>query len=629
MSADRDARNDGGPVHRMHSMPFGAELRDGRGRFRIWAPAQSALTLVIEGRTPIPMQSVAGGWHECIVKAEAGTQYRFALSDGTLVPDPASRYQPHDVQGPSELIDAQAYRWSTPGWRGRRWEDAVVYELHLGTFTPRGTFNAAIEKLDYLASLGITAIELMPIADFPGQRNWGYDGVLPFAPDATYGRPEDFKAFVDAAHARGLMVLLDVVYNHFGPIGNHLRAYAPEFFTDRHKTPWGDAINYDGHRSTPVREFVIHNALYWIDEYCLDGLRLDAVHAIVDTSPKHVIVELAERVRALAAAQRREVHLVLENEANCARFLERTADGRARCGTAQWNDDVHHCLHVAATGETSGYYEDYPEPRRMLGRGLTEGFVYQGEASAHQGGRRRGEPSGHLPAAAFVNFIQNHDQIGNRAFGERLTQLATPEAARAVAAIYLLCPATPMLFMGEEWGSLRPFNYFCDLPQLATAIREGRRKEFARFPEFASPTAREAIPDPNDTATFNSARLEWRELEDPRHSQCLEWYRSVLALRHETLRPLFRNVPVSSSFTLFGSVGLRVSWRFAHAVGLCLLANLGRERVEVPRPAGEIIFAQGMKADERTGTLQLDPWAVVWCLSRPGDLRGTGGSSEH
>jgi malto-oligosyltrehalose trehalohydrolase len=496
------------------------------------------------------------------------------------------------------------------------WEDAVIYELHLGTFTPEGTFRAAMEKLDYLAALGITAIELMPIADFPGRRNWGYDGVLPFAPDAAYGRPEDFKEFVDAAHVRGLMVLLDVVYNHFGPLGNHLSAYAPQFFTARHKTPWGDAINYDGPDSGPVREFFIHNALYWIDEYLLDGLRLDAVHAIVDTGPKHIVVELAERVRKLAATQGREVHLVLENEANCARFLERTATG-PRWFTGQWNDDSHHCLHVAATGETSGYYEDYRDSHSMLGRSLTEGFVYQGEPSIHQGGRRRGEPSGHLPAAAFINFIQNHDQIGNRAFGERLTKLAPPEAVRAVAAIYLLCPSTPMLFMGEEWGSSRPFTYFCDLPQLADAIREGRRKEFARFPEFASPAAREAIPDPNDPATFEMARLDWSELDDPAHAHHLEWYRTILTSRREILGPLFRTGSTSSSFARLNASCLRVCWRFAETVELCLLANLGTERVDrIPGPSGRWIFAQGAKADQRTGQLQLDPWAVIWCLNR-------------
>jgi malto-oligosyltrehalose trehalohydrolase len=551
------------------------------------------------------------------VEARAGAWYRFALSDGTLVPDPASRHQPRDAEGPSELIDGAAYRWLTPRWHGRPWADAVIYELHVGTFTSAGTFRAAIEKLDHLAALGITAIELMPIADFPGQRNWGYDGVLLFAPDATYGRPEDLKAFVDAAHARGLMVLLDVVYNHFGPVGNHLRAYAPHFFTNRHKTPWGDAINYDGPDSGLVREFMIHNALYWIEEYRFDGLRLDAVHAIVDTSPKHIIDELAERVRKFAATQGREIHLILENEANSARFLERANSGRPRWFTAQWNDDVHHCLHVAATGENSGYYEDYRDPRGMLARGLTEGFVYQGEPSAHHDGRRRGEPSRHLPPAAFVNFIQNHDQVGNRAFGERLTQLAAPEAVRAVAAIYLLCPATPMLFMGEEWGTSRPFAYFCDLPQLAAAIREGRSKEFARFLQFASPAAREAIPDPNDPGTFEAGRLAWHELDDPKHAQNLEWYRFVLALRRKTLRPIFNTGLTNTSFALEGSAGLRVCWRFEHDVELCLVANLGGVRLDqVLQPEGAPIFAQGAIVEERTRTMQLDPWGLAWCLGR-------------
>jgi malto-oligosyltrehalose trehalohydrolase len=594
-------------------MPFGAELRDEHGWFRIWAPAQSSLMLVLEGRTPIRMRPAGDGWYECSADARAGARYRFALADGKLVADPASRYQPRDVEGPSELIDPREYRWLTHAWRGRPWEEAVLYELHVGAFTPEGTFRAAVQKLDHLASLGITAIELMPIADFSGRRNWGYDGVLLFAPEATYGRPEDFKAFVDAAHARGLMVLLDVVYNHFGPVGNHLSAYAPQFFTDRHKTPWGDAVNFDGPHSAPVREFIIHNALYWIEEYCLDGLRLDAVHAIADTSPKHVVEELAERVRALASSQGREVHLILENEANRAGFLERTAAGRPRWFTAQWNDDVHHCLHVAATGETSGYYEDYADPHPMLARGLTEGFVYQGEPSVHQAGRQRGEPSGHLPPASFINFIQNHDQVGNRAFGERLTQLAAPEVVRAAAAIYLLCPSIPMLFMGEEWGSLRPFTYFCDLPQLAEAIREGRRKEFAKFPEFASATARAAIPDPNDPATFDRARLVWSELEQRACAQTLEWYRKALTVRREVLHPLFRTRRIRSSFTFGGAAGLSVSWEFEHGAQLHLIANLSNARLlQAPRPAGQLIFATGAVPD--ADSVQLDPWGVGWWL---------------
>jgi malto-oligosyltrehalose trehalohydrolase len=608
-----------GLVRRRHSMPFGAELHGGQARFRMWAPEQPELSLVLAGQAPLCKQRTADGWFEWTVPARAGAKYQFALSDGTVVPDPASRYQPHDVEGPSELIDGRDYRWLAAKWRGRPWVDAVLYELHVGTFTPAGTFRAAIERLDHLTALGVTAIELMPVADFPGRSNWGYDGVLLYAPDGTYGRPEDFKAFIDAAHARGLMVLLDVVYNHFGPVGNFLRAYAPQFFTDRHKTPWGDAINYDGPDSRAVREFMIHNALYWIEEFRLDGLRLDAVHAILDSSAKHIVDELAERVRKFAAEQGREVHLILENEANSAHFLERAERGNPRWFTAQWNDDVHHCLHVAATGEMSGYYEDYPDPRGMLARGLTEGFVYQGEPSVHQNGRRRGEPSRHLPPAAFINFIQNHDQVGNRALGERLPLLATPEAVRAIAAIYLLCPATPLLFMGEEWGSRGPFAYFCDLPQLADEIREGRRKEFAKFPAFASPSAREALPDPNDPNTFEAARLAWHELDDQLHAGTLQWYRSVLTVRRETLRPLFRSAVTDASFGFEDSSGLRVCWRFEHGVELNLFAHLGGARaIQVARPDGSLIFTQGATTDPHTPMMQLEPWAVVWCLKRAG-----------
>jgi malto-oligosyltrehalose trehalohydrolase len=619
MSVRRALQARGGLVRRRHSMPFGAELHAGLARFRIWAPEQSEVSLVLEGRTPLRGQRKADGWYEWVVAAQAGLRYQFALSDGMLVADPASRYQPLDVEGASELIDGSAYRWSTSKWRGRPWLDAVLYELHVGAFTSQGTFRAAIDKLDYLAALGITAIELMPIADFPGQRNWGYDGVLLFAPDSTYGRPEDLKAFVDAAHARGLMVLLDVVYNHFGPVGNHLRAYAPQFFTARHKTPWGEGINYDGPESGAVRQFMIHNALYWLEEYRFDGLRLDAVHAIADTSPKHVVDELAERVRKFAATHGREIHLILENEANLSHFLDRGNSGRPKWFTAQWNDDVHHCLHVAATGETSGYYEDYPDARGMLARGLTEGFVYQGEPSKHQAGRRRGEPSGHLPPTAFVNFLQNHDQVGNRALGERLSKLATPEAVRTVASIYLLSPSTPMLFMGEEWGSVRPFTYFCDLPRLATEIREGRRKEFAKFPAFASPAKQEAIPDPNDAGTFEAARLAWHELDDPTHARTLDWYRMLLKLRREKLRPHFQSGMTSSSSAFEGSAGLRVCWRFEKDIQLCLVANLGgAPLMHLPQPDGRPILTHGTTVDERSHTIQLEPWAVAWFLSGDG-----------
>lgn len=600
-------------------MPFGAQQMQDGVRFRLWAPAQQRVSVVLGGSGPtLPMQAQEGGWHELVTAAaRAGMSYQFALSDGTTVPDPASRFQPHDTKGPSEIIDPRAYRWSHPQWRGRRWDEAVIYEVHIGTFTPAGTYRAAIGKLDHLVDLGVTAIELMPVADFPGRWGWGYDGVLPYAPNDAYGRPEDLKALIDAAHARNLMVLLDVVYNHFGPVGNYLHAYAPQFFTSRHRTPWGDAINYDGPDSGPVREFAIHNALYWIDEYCLDGLRLDAVHAIVDDGPKHVLIELAERVQQLATGQGRHVHLVVENEANQARFLERNAERRPRWFIAQWNDDLHHCLHVAATGESGGYYEDYPQPVRMLGRALAEGFAYQGESSVHQNGRPRGEPSGHLPPDAFIAFMQNHDQIGNRAFGERLTHIAAPEAVRAAAAIYLLAPSVPLLFMGEEWATSRPFNYFCDLPELADAIREGRRKEFAKFPQFRHAHTRDAIPDPNERRTFTASCLDWHELNEAPHREWLDWYRSALTVRREVIVPLVRGAECAAGFELHGARGLRVDWRVAGRGQLTLLANLGNDTLRgIRQPNGRMEFAAGAHVQERLESAELGAWSVAWFVDR-------------
>ena len=329
----------------------------------------------------------------------------------------------------------------------------------MGTFTDEGTFVAAVAKLDHLVSLGVTAIEIMPVADFPGKRNWGYDGVLLYAPDSSYGRPEDFKWFIEQAHLMGLMVILDVVYNHLGPDGNFIPKYASQIFTDRHKTPWGDAVNYDGDGSEYVREFVIQNALYWIEEFYLDGLRLDAVHAIKDDGPKHLLNELAERVREAVSSH--PVHLILENEDNRVDLLRRGERGEAITYTAQWNDDMHHVLHTAATLETNGYYGDYEGDTEKLGRALAEGFAFQGEIMQARNSAR-GEPSAELPPGAFIAFMQNHDQIGNRAFGERINAIASQEAVHAIAAIYLLLPQTPMLFMGEEWGSSQPFPFFCD-----------------------------------------------------------------------------------------------------------------------------------------------------------------------
>ena len=544
-----------------HAMPFGAETRtDGLVRFRLWAPSHANVSVELDhGAAVLPLHRRAGGWHELTTdRARPGSSYYFILPDGSKVPDPASRFQPDDVHGPSEVIDPTKYGWRDSDWRGRSWQETVLYELHVGAFSPEGTFRAAIEKLDHLVSLGVTAIELMPIADFPGLRNWGYDGVSLYAPDATYGRPDDLRALVDAAHERQIMVFLDVVYNHFGPEGAYIHKTAPETFTDRHKTPWGAAINTDTSDSGAVRAFFIHNALYWLEEFHLDGLRLDAVHAILDDSPQHLLVELAARVRSTLAG--REIHLILENEENESDLLTRDEEGQPRWYTAQWNDDVHHVLHVAATGETQGYYGDYHDDGVKLGRALAQGFAFQGEHMPYRGAPR-GQPSAGLPPPAFVAFIQNHDQIGNRAFGDRLTSLASAEAVRAVAAVYLLLPQIPMLFMGEEWGTTQPFPFFCDFePQLAEAVRKGRREEFARFPEFQDPQKRERIPDPTALDTFARAKLHWEELAHEPHSTWLEWYRSLLQRRREEILPRMEHFRRGGAFEILGPGAVRVCW---------------------------------------------------------------------
>jgi maltooligosyltrehalose trehalohydrolase len=549
-----------------------------------------------------------GSFELTTMRAAAGARYQFVLDDGMRVPDPASRFQPADVHGPSEVIDQSAYRWRDREWRGRPWDEAVVYELHVGCFTPEGTFRAAREKLPYLAELGVTAIELMPIGDFPGARNWGYDGVLPYAPDSTYGRPEDLKALIDAAHELDLMMILDVVYNHFGPEGNYLGRYAPRFFTTGHETPWGAAVNFDGPESAAVREFFIDNALYWIEDFHFDGLRLDAVHAVIDDGPRHVLDELAERVRA--RVESRPVHLILENEANEARRLVRDPAGRPVHFTAQWNDDLHHVLHTAATGELAGYYADYRGDDHKLGRALAEGFAFQGEHMPYRG-CPRGEPSAHLAPDAFVAFIQNHDQIGNRAFGERINELAPLEAMRAIVAVYLLLPQIPMLFMGEEWGTARPFPFFCDFHgELAQAVRAGRREEFARFPEFQDPQQRARIPDPQSADTFASAKLDWDELNRPLHSQGLQWYRQLLRVRREEIIPRLPRIAGNAGrYEMIGPSALMVRWAVGDTEQLLLLANLCHTAVEkAARAEGRLIWQEGEAASAGV----LEPWTVCW-----------------
>lgn len=590
------------PNWRFSMCSHGALVRpDGSVQFRLWAPACDRIDLqLVDRNTTLTLGRSPVGWHELITdKARAGNCYFFVLPDGTRVPDPASSFQPEDVHGPSEVVDYSTWAYNH-AWKGRPWEEAVIYELHVGTFTPEGTFRSAIGRLDHLKSLGITAIELMPIGDFPGTRNWGYDGVLPYAPDSSYGRPADLKALVDAAHARGMMMLLDVVYNHFGPDGNYLGLYAPQFFTERHHTAWGKAINFDGAPSRPVRDFFIENALHWVQRYKFDGLRFDAVHAIVDESPRHILSEIADRVRA--AAPDRHVHLILENEGNEAHWLERKF-------TAQWNDDVHHVLHTAATGEGYGYYAEYLKDSEKLGRALAEGFAFQGEIM-HYRGSTRGASSAHLPPRAFVAFLQNHDQVGNRAFGERISTLASHEAMRAAAAVYLLLPQIPMLFMGEEWCAETPFPFFCDFePWLGEKVREGRREEFSRFPAFRDPALRELIPDPQAPETFSSAQLRWDDLQDTTGQASLDWYRRILEVRRSSIIPMLKSIRHGARYQVLGENAVLVQWT-TQCGALTLAANLSGEPSHgFPQLDGETIWREGII--ENQGSC-LCPWSVLW-----------------
>jgi maltooligosyltrehalose trehalohydrolase len=456
---------------------------------------------------------------------------------------------------------------------------------------------------------------LMPISSFPGERNWGYDGVLPYAPARGYGRPDDLKHFIDAAHAKNLMVLLDVVYNHFGPDGNYLWLYAPQFFTYRHCTPWDQAINFDGPGSRAVRDYFVHNALYWLEEYHFDGLRFDAVHAIADDSREHILTELAETIRNRFADQR-QIHLVLENDDNAARYLRSDARRNPCRYTAQWNDDIHHVLHVLLTGETDGYYSDYADiPAHMLGRCLAEGYAYQGERSAFRDGTSRGEPSRDLPPTSFVSFLQNHDQIGNRALGERIVSLSNPAAVRAAMAILLLAPSPPLLFMGEEFAAQTPFLFFCDFTsELADKVKNGRRAEFARFKQFRSPEAQARIPDPNDLVTFLASKLDWASLEQQPHREWLRFYRQLLACRREKIVPQIEGmVPGVATYDVLGPSAVHIRWRLAKGGSFELVANLGQDSMVLrKKPDGQLLYTT--VANYTPILEQAPPFSATWFL---------------
>jgi maltooligosyltrehalose trehalohydrolase len=579
---------------------FGAELHQDGVTFRLWAPAAKCVELMLDRARPL--QPLAEGWFETTIAGlRAGALYKYRIDGEIEVPDPASHFQPQDVNGPSEVIDHGRYEWRTRAWRGRPWQDAVILELHVGAFTPGGTFRSAIERLDNVVDAGITAIELMPIADFAGRRNWGYDGVLLYAPDSAYGRPDDLRALIDEAHARELMVLLDVVYNHFGPEGNYLHRYAPAFFASA-RTPWGHAIDY---RVPQVRAFAIENALHWLQRYRFDGLRLDAVHAIVEPGQPPILQDISRVVGHLAGAGGRAIHLVLENDDNRTSLLDPRADPPQGKYRAQWNDDYHHAWHVLLTGERKGYYQDYAaDPRRHIARALGSGFAYQGEVSPHRQGRRRGEPSGALSPLAFVDFLQNHDQIGNRPLGDRLAAQADEAALAAALAVTLLAPMPPLLFMGEEWGAAQPFPFFCDFPEpLATAVRNGRREEFkAAYAELGG-----AIPDPLAEATFRSAVLDWEARSSPAGQRRLRLVRELLAIRRREIAPHLAGATFGTAQC--DDKVLTANWSLGDNTALILLANLSDADADMP--AG---FQSGRPIWGGEPAGKLEPWAVFWSI---------------
>jgi malto-oligosyltrehalose trehalohydrolase len=578
---------------------FGPILRPDGATFRLWAPAASEVAVITD--TAHTMAKDSGGWFIAeVASAQPGTRYHYRIDGGLNVPDPASSYQPDDVSGPSELVDHGRFRWKAIEWRGRPRHETAILECHVGTFTPEGTYRAMIGKLDHLVSTGITALELMPLADFAGTRNWGYDGVLWYAPDHVYGTPDDLRELIDQAHLRGLMVFLDVVYNHFGPEGNYLGLYAPQFFCA--ETLWGSAIDY---RVPEVRAFAVDNALHWLGNYRFDGLRLDAVHALTEVGEPSILNDISRAVGVLARQSGRHIHLVLENDDNRAVLLDPSSgipDGRYR---AQWNDDYHHLWHVILTQETHGYYGDYvTQPRQLLARTLRGGFAYQGEPSAHRGGRARGEQIGALTPAAFVNFLQNHDQIGNRALGDRLEWTAGVRAIEAALAITLLAPMPPLMFMGEEWGATTPFPFFCDFTgDLADAVRAGRRREFAEAYDMFG----DDVPDPLARSTFESAVLAWPK--DGQHLPRHTLVKKLLQVRRDELTPHLVNASFASAELRRNDRLLIACWRLGNGALLHLRANISDHNVTndaSPMP-GRPIWGGEPPA-------RLRAWSVFWSM---------------
>lgn len=589
-----------------HTLPLGAEVVDCGARFRLWAPAQEAVSLRTNEGLVVPLTRLEDGWFETITDAvPVGGGYGYVLQDGFCVPDPAARAQVGDVNGLSRLVDPKAYEWQTPDWKGRPWQEAILYELHTGTYAKAGTFDAIARDLDRLVDVGVTAIELLPVAQFGGNRGWGYDGVLLYAPHTAYGGPEGLKRLVDACHERELMVLMDVVYNHFGPDGNYLHLYAPQFFDSTRDTPWGPAITFE---RTPVRDFFIHNALYWLEEFRCDGLRFDAIDHIKDSSEEELLAEMARKIRS--AIPDRHIHLTIEDDENTTRLLSFDAGNTAKAFDAEWNDDWHHAMHVVLTGEDTGYYQDYADaPVARAAVSMAEGFGYQGEPSAFRGGKTRGAASTHLPPTAFIDFIQNHDQSGNRAQGDRISTLAKPEALDAALTLLLLSAHIPMLFMGDEYGETKPFLFFTDFHgDLAEAVRKGRRAEFRSNKAFADAATKNVVPDPNAQETFEKCVLA------PKDSPRLELVKRLIEARKTHVMPNLKSIGghAGTVTALDGSV-FCVSW-VAGGRTLSLTANLSDNPAASPsNAAGTPFFTVPTDMDAAPGTLA--PWSVVARLS--------------
>lgn len=509
-------------------LPVGAEIVGDGAHFRVWAPNHSEVAVVIGGERHVPLRRETGGYFATHVRGiGAGTRYAYRLgTDTTLYPDPASRFQPEGPHGASCVIDWRSFMWSDAEWPGLRLAGQIMYEMHIGTFTPEGTFDAARAHLPAVADLGVTCLELMPLADFAGEFGWGYDGVNWFAPTRLYGTPDSVRRFVDEAHKLGLGVILDVVYNHLGPDGNYLPTFSSDYLSKKHGTDWGQSINYDGENSGPVRELVRANVRHWIEEYHFDGLRLDATQDIHDDSAKHILQELAEEARA--AAGKRSVILIAENEPQQSRLVRLSAAGGYGLD-GLWNDDFHHSAIVAATGRREAYFTDYKGSAAELVATAKWGFLYQGQRYVWQK-KRRGSCSLDVPRDAFVTFLENHDQVANLAFGKRLRELTSPDRLRALTAFLLLAPGTPMLFQGQEYAASTPFPFFADHHgELGEAVRKGRAQYHAQFPSAATPEVQRALPDPTSIATFRSAKLDWSERE--RHAQALAMHRDLIALR--------------------------------------------------------------------------------------------------